>query len=71
MCHLGVSSGKTILESTNKDDAEDTDIENDPLQPIKRRRITSIDPKSIDRMATMYRKPIVGRPPIRRILNHD
>lgn len=62
--YLGVLREKNVLESD--DDEED---KNDPLQPLKRRRITSIDAKSIDRMTMKYRKRIMCRPPIRRMLN--
>lgn len=62
---IGFVRDKNVLESSD-DDADD---DGDPLQPIKRRRITSIDAKSIDRMALKYKKRIMCRPPIRRMLN--
>lgn len=55
-----------MLESS-----DDEGDENDPLRPIKRRRITSIDAKSVDRMAMKYQKRILCRPPIRRMLNNN
>lgn len=63
---LGFVREKNVLESSD-DDADG----GDPLQPIKRRRITSIDAKSIDRMTMKYRKRIMCRPPIRRMLNNN
>lgn len=64
--YLGVLREKSALELS--DDEEETT--SDPLQPQKRRRITSITPNSVDRMAKSYRKRIMGRPPIRRMLNN-
>lgn len=57
---------KNVFESSDEE-GDGTD----PLQPIKRRRITSIDAKSIDRMAMKYQKRIMCRPPIRRMLNNN
>lgn len=65
-CSLGFVRENNVLESSD-DDADG----GDPLQPIKRRRITSIDAKSIDRMALKYQKRIMCRPPIRRMLNNN
>lgn len=54
--------------ATQTEDEEEEESEIDPLQPIKRRRITSVDSSS-DHLN--YRKRIMCRPPIRRMLNNS
>lgn len=58
-----------VLREKNTSAASEDENEIDPLQPIKRRRLTSID-TSINTTAAGYRKRIMCRPPIRRMLNN-
>lgn len=66
---LGVLREKNTSPTSTSTSTSDEEVEIDPLQPIKRRRITSID-TSINRTAIGYRKRIMCRPPIRRMQNN-
>lgn len=66
--HLSKNLG--ILRDQPKLTPSTEENDTDPLQPIKRRRITSLDSPT-DRIAMNYRKRIMCRPPIRRMLNNS
>lgn len=53
------------MREQNPSSSPEDDSELDPLQPIKRRRIASIESTKVN-----YNKRIMCRPPIRRMRNN-